>query len=705
MWASRSACRNPSLLAGLWLSLVTAWSQTPVLTYHYDNARTGQNTNETKLTLSNVNITTFAKLFSQAVDGQVYGQPLILTNVLISGKGSHNVVFVVTQHDTVYAFDADDNSGANASPLWQLRLAGGAGVSSVPSTDVNSSDISPEIGVTSTPVIDPASGTIYVEAKTKEIFGGATHCIHRLHALDVTSGAEKFGGPVVIADTIYTNTSYIYVSGPSVSGTGDGNISGVIKFNALRQLNRPGLLLLNGMVYISFASHGDNGPYHGWVLGYNSQNLTLVTSYNATPNGGQAGFWHSGQGLAADALGFIYAVTGNGTFDTTLNASGFPTNHNFGDSFLKLSTASPGLSLVDYFTPYDQNNLNNADLDLGSSGVIVLPDSVGNAAHLQLLVGCGKAGKIYLIDRGNMGHFNPNNDNQIVQTLPGAVTEAFGPPAYFNNQIYYAGAGDNLKSFKFSSGLLNVGSSSSITFPYPGATPTISANGAADGIVWILAFGSGSGAVLHAYNATNLTQELYNSNQAAGGRDQAGGAVKFSAPVVANGKVYIGGPTALTVYGSTIVDVPVISPNGGAFFNSVAVTINDTTPGSAIHYTLDGSVPTTNSVSYSGPFTLTNNATVTAKAFKPGFSDSAVTNGVFTIRSLIRFTAWAYLSNREFQAQLSGLGGKTYVFQAATDFANWISLNTNVAPSNLFFLLDSSASNFPYRFYRAVELP
>jgi hypothetical protein len=702
----RCTSPNPSLclLAGLCLSIVGGRSQTQVLTYHNDNARTGQNTNETILTPGNINVSTFGKLFSQALDGQVYGQPLVLTNVPIPGKGLHNVVFVVTEHDSVYAFDADDNSGADGAPLWKVSFLNGAGVTTVPSGDVASSDITPEIGVTSTPVIDPNSGAIYVEAKTKEIVSGATHCVHRLHALDVTSGAEKFGGPVVIADTIYTNTSYIYVSGPSVPGTGDGNIGGVVKFNALRQLNRPGLLLLNGIVYIAFASHGDNGPFHGWLLGYDAQTLTLATVYNSTPNGGGGGIWHSGGGPAADGQGNIYAVTGNGTFDTTLNASGFPTNSNYGDSFFKL-TNSPGLRLVDYFTPFDQNNLNNSDLDLGSSGVIVLPDSVGSPGHPHLLVGCGKAGKIYLLDRDNMGHFNQNTDN-IVQTLPaavGSVYGAFGPPAYFNSQIYYAGAGDNLKSFIFSNGLLSLVGQSSITFGYPGATPAISANGAANGIVWILQYNGA--AVLHAYDAAQLATELYNSNQAPGGRDQGPEAVKFTFPVVANGKVYVGGQSALTVYGSTIAAVPVISPNGGTFFSSVTVTFTDATPGAAIYYTLDNSIPTTNSLPYSGPFTLTNSATVTAKAFKPGFSNSAATNGVFTIRPPVRFTSWTYLSNHQFQPQLSGLAGKTYVFQATTDFSNWLSLNTNVAPSNLFFLLDSSASNFPYRFYRASELP
>ena len=498
------------------------------LTHRNDNARTGQNLQELALTPATVNQTQFGKIFSCAVDGYVYAQPLYVPNLAIPGQGSHNVVFVATEHDSVIAFDADNTACAQ---LWTTSFIDPrAGITTVPSDDVLSADIVPEIGITGTPVIDAQAQTLYVVAKTKE--NGIY--VQRLHALDITTGAEKFGGPIVIQ--------------ASVPGTGDGTDGVNIPFNALTQNQRAALLLVNGVVYVAFGSHGDTDPYHGWLLGYDAATLQQVAAFNATPNGAQGGIWQTGGGPSADSAGNIFVITGNGTFDA--NAGGT----DFGDSFLKLSASGGVLTPVDFFTPFNQAFLASADLDLGTTSPVLLPDQT-DTSHPHLAIGAGKDGNAYLVDRDNMGQFNPNDNTQIVQTI--AVSSSaffvFGSPAFWQNNVYFAPNLDPLKAFHLSGGLLSDSptSQSSATFGFLGASPMISANGSTDGIVWLLdnnAFATSGPSVLYAYDATDVSRELYDSTQA-GSRDQAGPAVKFTVPTVANGKVYVAGQNQVAVFG------------------------------------------------------------------------------------------------------------------------------------------------------------
>lgn len=504
-------------------------AQVSVTTQHNDNARTGQNLSETALTPANVNTQHFGKLFSQTVDGYVYAQPLYLPNVSIPGKGTHNVVYVATEHDSVYAFDADNNTGGNATPLWQKSFINPAqGITTVSSGDVGCSDLIPEIGVTGTPVIDTSTGTLYVVAKTKE--NGVIR--QRLHALDVTTGAEKFGGPVLIHT--------------KVRGRGDGSRNGYVHFDPLREAQRSGLLLQNGAVYVGWASHCDIGPYHGWIMSYDAHTLAQTGKWNSSPNGGLDGIWQGGSGLAADTKFNVFVASGNGTFDVHVGGK------DYGDSIIKLKLKPPHIKPVDYFTPYNQDYLRRNDVDLGSGGVLLLPDQTG--PHKHLLVESGKEGTIYLVDRDKMGHFNPNNNDQIVQSLAGAVGGLWSVPAWWNNNVYFGGSGDYLKTYAFDpvQGLLSTQSvsESGTFFGYPGPTPSISANGNANGIVWVLQTDDykGGSATLHAYDATDLTRELYNTSQNFG-RDNPGGAVKFTLPTIINGKVYVPAVKQLSVYG------------------------------------------------------------------------------------------------------------------------------------------------------------
>ncbi len=510
----------------LWLFLTGgAQAQMGVVTYRNNLTRNGAYLNETILTPANVNPAQFGKIFSHPVDGQVYAQPLFLPSVAIPGKGAHDVVFVATEHNSVYAFDADSGDGGNDQPLWHVNLTDvPAGETTVSASDaMHCPSISPEIGITGTPVIDASSNTLYVIAATKrdEFF------FHRLHALDVATGAERPGSPVVVDASVPGDGGDFFSPSPVV-------------FLPYFQMNRAGLLFLNGAVYTSWTSHCDARSYHGWMIAYDARDLHRVSVFNSTPNANQGSFWMGGAAPSADAEGNIYAVSGNGKFDAGANGA------DLGDSIIKLS--SPGLEVRDYFTPFNQLQLDRADIDLGSGAAILLPDAAGSAAHPHLLVSAGKEGRIYLVDRDQMGRFQANGDSQIVQSIVGAIAPLFGGPAYFNHTLYFAAANDRVKAFSIADAHIGTApsSESAQVIGYPGAVPAISANGNSNGIVWLIE--SGDGGMLHAYDASSLARELYNSRMNPL-RDAPGRLMKFSVPAIANGRVYVGTGDSLAVFG------------------------------------------------------------------------------------------------------------------------------------------------------------
>lgn len=499
-----------------------------VLTYHGDNARTGEYSGETILTLANVNKATFGKLFVVPVDGKADAQPLIVLHLAIPGRGTHNALFIATENDSVYAFDAD--TGVS---LWHVFLLKHG---ETPSDSRHCSQVIPEIGITSTPVIDPKSGphgTIYVVAMNKD---HNTRYFQRLHALDITTGKEEFGGPVDI------HAEY--------PGAGAGSKGGRQIFDPKQYEERAGLLVLNHVVYLAWASHCDIDPYTGWVMGYDEHSLCQTSVLDFTPNGSEGSVWQSVAGIDADKEGNIYFLAANGTFDTEQTPEGFPRFGDYGNAFIKLSTAGGDLRVADYFAMWNVVHENNTEEDLGSGGALVLPDMKDASGRiLHLAVGAGKDRNIYLVNRDHMGRFNPRNNNNIYQELPKALGgEEFAMPAYFNGKLYYGAVNDHLRVFQFKEArLLPEPVSETITkFVYPSTTPAISSNGVRDGIVW--AAENGDRAMLQAYDANNLGHELYNSNQA-GERYHFGAGNKFITPVIANGKVYVGTTDGVGVFG------------------------------------------------------------------------------------------------------------------------------------------------------------
>ena len=524
---SNSAGSTPSNTVTLTVTTTTPPSSVNILTYHNDVGRTGQNLNETILTHSNVNSTSFGKKAFLTTDGLVDAEPLYVSNLKIGGV-THNVVFVVTEHNSVYAFDAD-----TFTQLWKVSMTPSGETSS---DAVNGcGQVSPEIGITSTPVIDLAAGpngTIYLVAMTKN---GSTY-FQRLHALDLTTGADLAGSPVTIQ--------------ASFPGSGAGGNGTTVTFAPKQYKERAALLLLNGVIYTSWASHCDDDPYTGWVMGYSQSALQQTSVINITPNGSRAAIWMAGAGLAADSIGNIYFLAGNGTFDDTLNSSGFPENGDYGNGFIKLSTTGNKLAVADYFNMSNTDSESAGDTDLGSGGAMVLPDLQDSAQNTwHLAVGAGKDSNMYIVNRDMMGKFNIQNDNSIYQQLNGALPGGvWAMPAYFNGTIYYGSVNAALQAFPIANAKVaaSPSSSSSASFGYPGTTPSVSANGTSNGIVW--AIQNGGTAVLHAYDAGNLATELYNSSQAAGGRDNFAGN-KFITPMIANGKVFVGTPTGVIVFG------------------------------------------------------------------------------------------------------------------------------------------------------------
>ena len=488
------------------------------------------NSQEYALTPQNVTTKTFGKLFSCSVDGQVFAQPLWVANVSIANT-LHNVVFVATENDTLYAFDAD---GPGCKPVWSTL-----GVSLIPSGEVivpfadleNDNALGPVVGITGTPVIDPVSQTIYLVALSKD---SAKNVIQRLHAIDITTGLERPGSPLIISASI-------------TGAAGYDNSGGTILFAPKFQKQRPALLLLNGVIYISWAGFLDTDFYHGWLIGYNAATLSQVSVYNDTPDGGRGGIWMSGGGPAADSQGNIYLLTGNGDFNG--NTTG---GRNLGDTFLKLGTTG-GISVADWFTPHDQNNMAINDLDLGGGGAVILLDqTTGPLQHLVL--GGSKGGMVYVVNRDGLGGYNSANDSQIVQSFLLGSNGIYSAPLFWQNTLYAAGSGSTLGAYAFSPTTDQFQTSpsfvSSQVFSHPGTTPSLSATGTSNAILWAIRRPSATApAVLHAFDPNNIHTALWDSSQASGGRDQAGVTVKFTVPTVANGKVYIGTQTELDVFG------------------------------------------------------------------------------------------------------------------------------------------------------------
>lgn len=611
-------------------SAIVAQTPTPVTvpTWRYDLTHAGQNTRETVLNPSNVNSNSFGKLFALPVDSTVYAQPLYVPGLKMSDGQTHNVLFVATENDSIYAFDADSNGGANAHPIWQISLLTSAygaasGAVAVPWQDNGSPDVAPTVGITGTPAIDTATNTMFVVGSTKE--NGAYYS--RLHAINIITGKEQPNSPVNITAT--------------VAGTGNGSSGGQLAFSALWENQRPALNFYNGYVYIGFASHGDNGPWHGWLFAYNATTLQQTSALCLSPNGIGAGVWAAGAGLPIDTTisgGRMYIVTGNGTRTSTppFNASSA-----YGESVVAFNIANGKLTPVDIFTPFNFQLLNDKDWDQGSGGLLMAPDQPGS--HPHLLITAGKEGRILVLNRDNLGGYVAGStySTNALQDISNVIPQAKGfwsTPAYWNGNVYMWAENNVPMLFKLNGGVLDSqpDSQSPITTAYPDATFSVSSDGNQNGIAWAVRadqFNTKGPGVLYAWEANDLTSTIYQSDTNPS-RDNVGPANRFSIPVVTNGKVYVAAQKEVDVYGllngQPTTSAPVISPNGGTFTTAQSVNLSSSTSSAAIYYTLDGSTPTPASTEYTGPITISTATTVKAIASAPGFLQSSVSTAAFT---------------------------------------------------------------------------
>ncbi len=620
------------LLPPLWLlcmatTHLSAQTPTPVTvpTWRYDLTHAGQNTNETALTPANVNGSTFGKLFSYTVDGSVYPQPLYVPGLTMGDGLVHNVLFVATEHDSIYAFDADSNGGANANPLWHITLldaahGASAGATTIPYQDEGSQDMEPEVGITGTPAIAPGTNTMYVLGATKE--NGAY--FRRLHAISLLTGAEQAHSPVVIHAT--------------VAGTGTGSSGGQLSFSPLWQNQRGAVDLYNGHVYFGFGSHGDNGPWHGWVFAYDATTLAQTAALCLSANGFGAGVWSAGAGLPIDdggTAGRLFLVTGNGTYATT---PPFTASSELGDSIVSFDLSNGGLTATDSFTSFNQATLSKGDADQGSGGILMVPDQQGS--HPHVLVQVGKEGRILVLNRDDLGGYvtGVTSNTNALQDITKATKGLWSTPAYWNGNVYTWASIDVPKLFHLNSGVMDTtpASQAAITSLFPGASFSISSNGAQDGVAWAVRtdqYTTHGPEVLYAWDATDLTNLLYESDTNTA-RDGAGRANKFSIPVVTNGKVYVAANGLVDVYGlfngEPVTGAPVISPSGGTFSTGQNVTLSSATASANFFYTLDGSTPTSASTLYVDPISIQTDTTLQAIASAPGYIQSAISSATFT---------------------------------------------------------------------------